>query len=78
MPQSTLGKNSTIMALAGLLACFAGCIPSQAPLVAARANLHSTQDLEQAPVTAAGNEARNPPNSQGLAWLRRLPMACRR
>ena len=44
MPRTNLGRNLSGMALAGLLALSAGCVPSSAPSAAARANLHTPQD----------------------------------
>jgi TolA-binding protein len=46
MPRKNLGKKVSAMALAGLLAVFAGCVPAQTPSATARANLHSAQEVQ--------------------------------
>jgi len=46
MPRTNLGKTFSGMALAGLLAFLAGCVPPPPPPAAARANLHNSKDGE--------------------------------
>jgi len=46
MPRTNLGKYFPGMALAGLLAFLAGCVPPPPPPAAARANLHNSKDGE--------------------------------
>lgn len=46
MPRTNLGKNFPGLALAGLLAFLAGCVPPPPPPAAARANLHNPKDGE--------------------------------
>ena len=57
MPRTNLGRNISGMALAGLLALLAGCVPPTPPPAAARANLHNAQDNASLPPQGS-----NPPS----------------
>ena len=65
MPRTNLGRNLAGMALAGVLAFLAGCVPPPAPSPVSRTNLHNTQDGNQIPVTASVTETRYPANDPG-------------
>ncbi len=62
MPRTNVGKNLSAMALAGLLAFFAGCASTSPPSMA-RAKVHDTSDANQIPVTASVTETGNAPNN---------------
>ncbi len=75
MPRTNLGRNLAGMALAGLLAFLAGCVPPPAPSPVSRTNLHNTQDGNQIPVTASVTETRYPANDPGGQAIIRRPAA---